>query len=198
MNWHFDFSFYHNLCYKYSNGSCDLILNIYISRSCLMVWWTLQSNEFWPLKLFSKDSRVHRDSSSQSESPLGSVWVHSFTFSYILGNVNVTFKLHFWSAPFQAFALIANPRLRLRHKYQMNIFQKMGKFENYIVFQFPLRSFFYCWLVLGFFVGFKFKNQTWWMYMDPRSTNNQTQWDYMDLEPPRTRLSGSTWTWIWL
>jgi hypothetical protein len=48
-----------------------------------MVLKKIQSNEFWPLKLFFKNLEVHQDSNSQSESPLRSVWVHSLTLSYI-------------------------------------------------------------------------------------------------------------------
>jgi hypothetical protein len=41
------------------------------------------------------------------------VWAHSFTFSRIPKNVNVTLGLHFWPTPFHALALVANPRLGL-------------------------------------------------------------------------------------
>jgi hypothetical protein len=46
-----------------------------------------QSNEFWPLKQFSKNSEVHQNFNSQSGSPLGSVWVHFLTLSYTLGSM---------------------------------------------------------------------------------------------------------------
>ncbi len=42
------------------------------------------------------------------QSPLGNVWVHSFTFSYTTDNVNVIFKLHSQPTPFHALALVAS------------------------------------------------------------------------------------------
>ncbi len=43
---------------------------------------------------------------------LGIVWVHSFTLSGTSKNVNVTPRLQSWFAPFHAFALVTNSRLR--------------------------------------------------------------------------------------
>jgi hypothetical protein len=82
-----------------------------------MVQKTFQFNEFWPFKLLSKNSKVYRDSNSQSESPLGNVWAHSLTFSCFPRNVSVTTKLHFRPAPFHALALVTNPRPRLRSRH---------------------------------------------------------------------------------
>jgi hypothetical protein len=47
-----------------------------------MVWRNLQFNEFSPFKLIFKYLGIHQNSNSQNKSPLGNVWVHSFTFSY--------------------------------------------------------------------------------------------------------------------
>jgi hypothetical protein len=56
-------SFDHNLCFRCANESYKLILDIYVPRS--FQWYKKRfSNEFWPLQLLSKDSRVHRDSNS--------------------------------------------------------------------------------------------------------------------------------------
>ncbi len=74
--------------------------------------YEFQSNEFWPLKSLSKDSKVHKDSNSQIGSPLGSAWAHSFTF---FRSVNVIPKLHFQPAFFHAFALVANQMLGSWH-----------------------------------------------------------------------------------
>jgi hypothetical protein len=37
---------------------------------------------FWPLQLLSENLEIHQDSNSQSGSSLGSVEVHSLTFSH--------------------------------------------------------------------------------------------------------------------
>jgi hypothetical protein len=80
-----------------------------------MVWVNLQSNEYWPLKLLSKYSKVHRNSTSQNGNPLENIWAHSLTLSYTPKSVNVILTLHFRLAPSTPFALVVNPRLRLWH-----------------------------------------------------------------------------------
>ncbi len=57
---------------------------------------------FDPFKLLFKNLEVHRDSNSQSGSPLRSVWADSITFYRTLGNVNVIHGLDFRPAPFHA------------------------------------------------------------------------------------------------
>ncbi len=69
--------FCHNLCFKYPNGSCMPIFDIFVSRAFPWYKKTFQSNEFWPLKSLSKNSKVHWDSNSENESPFTNVWVHS-------------------------------------------------------------------------------------------------------------------------
>jgi hypothetical protein len=78
-----DLSFGHNLCVKCSNGSCEPILDIYVPRA--FQWYKELSNPmgFWPLKLLSEDSGVHRDFNSQSGSSFGNVHVQ-FSHSPIL------------------------------------------------------------------------------------------------------------------
>jgi hypothetical protein len=77
----FGLSFGHNLCFKYPNGSWEPILDIYVSRA--FQWYKELFNPMnfnpcnWPLK-------IQMDSHSQSGSSLGSVGVHSFTFSCTL------------------------------------------------------------------------------------------------------------------
>jgi len=76
-------SFGHHLCFKYSNESCEPIFDIYISRAfqCYKELFNPMYFDLWNISLnyLFKDSKFHRDSTSQSESPLGSVWVHSLT-----------------------------------------------------------------------------------------------------------------------
>jgi hypothetical protein len=84
------------------------------SKSFLMIQGTLQSNEFWPLKLISADSGVHWDSNSQNGSSLGSVRVHSFTLSCIPRSMKCDSQARSWPTPLQTLALVVNPRLGLR------------------------------------------------------------------------------------
>jgi hypothetical protein len=74
-------SFGHNLCYKYSNGSCEPILDIYFSRT--FQWYKEFFNPMScdPSKLFFENLGIHRDSNSQNGRSLGSAWAHSLTFS---------------------------------------------------------------------------------------------------------------------
>jgi hypothetical protein len=67
---------------------------------------------FGPLESVYENLGIHQDSNFQSESPFGSVWAHSLTFSHILKNVYVTPELHFQPTHFHALALVMNLRLR--------------------------------------------------------------------------------------
>jgi hypothetical protein len=80
-------SFGHNLCFKYSNGTCKLILNICIPRSFQWYKELFNPMSFDFLKLLFENLKTHWDSNSQSGSPFGSVWVHSLTLSYTPGNM---------------------------------------------------------------------------------------------------------------
>ncbi len=79
--------FGHNLCFKYSNGTCEANLNIYVLRTFQWYKEIFNPKIFDPLQSFSENSKVHWDFNSQSGSPLGSVWVHSLTPSYTLGSM---------------------------------------------------------------------------------------------------------------
>jgi len=75
-------SFGHNLCFKFSNGSCKPILDIFVSKS--FHWY---KERFNPMSFDSSNRSLNiwqygKDSNSQSGSPLGSVWAHSCTPSY--------------------------------------------------------------------------------------------------------------------
>ncbi len=107
-----DPSFGHNLCFKYPNGLCELILDICVPinfqwykelfnpMSCdfcnrpLKIWWSI-----WTL---TPKVKVH----------LG-VWRFIPPHSYNLKNMMIP-MLHFWPTPLQALALVTNPRLGLR------------------------------------------------------------------------------------
>jgi len=61
----------------------------------------------------SKNSKVHWDSNSQSESSLGSVRVHSLTFSYILGSMKCDSRASFLAYIFVSLCLGRKPKARV-------------------------------------------------------------------------------------
>ncbi len=107
--------FGHNLCFKCSNGSYEPILNIYVSRTfqwykerfhpLSFVPWNLI---FWKFGTPIFKMRVHLR-------VWGFIRSHSSTLP---GEWDVTPGLPSWPAPLQAFALVVNPRLGLRHQQQ--------------------------------------------------------------------------------
>ncbi len=105
-----DLSFGHNLCFKCLNGSCELILDIYIPRAFQ-----------WYKKLFNLMGSTPAISFWIFRSPTHKVGVHLRVWGFIpshsptlSGAWNVTLRLHTWPAPLQALALVASPRLGLR------------------------------------------------------------------------------------
>jgi hypothetical protein len=78
-----------------------------------MVYGNFQSNELWPLKLFFKNSRVHWDSNSQNGSSLGSVWVHSFTFSYTPENMKCDSQASFSARTFASLCFGCKPKIKV-------------------------------------------------------------------------------------
>jgi hypothetical protein len=104
----------HKLCFKYPNGSCNPILNIYISRA--FRWY----KELFNLMSFDSCNCLLKIQKSigilipEVRAHLGVcgfIPSHSLTFS---GTWNVTPRLHSWPAPLQALALVMNPKLRLQ------------------------------------------------------------------------------------
>jgi len=92
-------SFSHNLCFKNSNGSCEPILDIYIPRSFQCYKEIFNPMSFGPLLSPFEDSRVHWDSNSQNGNSLGSVGVHSLTFSCTPRSMKCDSQAHSWIAP---------------------------------------------------------------------------------------------------
>ncbi len=66
------------------------------------------------------------DSNSHNGSSLGSVRVHSLTLFALPGACDVTLESPSWPTTLQPLALVASPRLRLRHypplKEEVNVF----------------------------------------------------------------------------
>jgi hypothetical protein len=112
-----DYSFGHNLCFKYSNWSCEIILNMYVPRA--FQWYTKLFNpmSFDPCNCPLKIWKSVRTSTPKVRVDR-SVNVHSLTF-LLLKVWNVTPKIHFWLTPLQALILIVSPRPGLRHIIQV-------------------------------------------------------------------------------
>ncbi len=102
-------SFGHSLCFKYLNGSCETILDIYVSR--VFQWYKELFNPmgFDPCNLSLKVW----DSNSQSGSSLGNVRVHSLAFSCTPGSMKCDSWAHSWPTPLQTLTLVTSPRLGL-------------------------------------------------------------------------------------
>jgi hypothetical protein len=108
-----DPSFGHNLCFKCPNVQCEPILDIYIPWDFQRYKKTPQAIEFWPLKLLSEVSRVHRNSISQSGSCLRSVRVHSLTLSHTPGSMWCDSWAFSWPALLQPLCLGREPKARV-------------------------------------------------------------------------------------
>jgi hypothetical protein len=110
-----DLSFGHNLCLKCPNGSCEPILDSYIPRS--FQWYKKLFNPMG-FDLCNRSLKIWESIGTPTPkvgTHLG-VWGFIPSHSHTLpGAWNVTLGLPSWPAPLQALALIASPRLRLRH-----------------------------------------------------------------------------------
>jgi hypothetical protein len=109
-----DPSFGHNLCFKYSNGSCKPILDIYVSR--VFQWYNEFFNpiSFGPWNCLLKIQKSSKTPTLKMGTHLGMCEFIPSHFLTFLRVGNVIPELHFWLTPLQAFALIASPRLGLR------------------------------------------------------------------------------------
>jgi hypothetical protein len=109
-----DLSFSYNLCFKYPNGSCELIINIYVSRS--FQWYKEIFNPMnfnpWNCPLKIQESIGTLTFKVRAHLQLcGFIPSHFLTLP---GAWNVTPRFHSWFAPLQAITLIANPKLGLQ------------------------------------------------------------------------------------
>ncbi len=105
-------SFDYNLCVKCPNGSCEPILDIYVSRA--FQWYKFfQSNGFWPLKLLSENLGIHRDSNSESGSSFGSVRAHSFTLSYTPRSMKCDSRASYLACTFPSPCLGRKPKAKV-------------------------------------------------------------------------------------
>jgi hypothetical protein len=108
-------SFDHNLCFRFLDESCEPISNIYIPRA--FQWYR---EHFNPMSFDPCDRSLNIRESTRTPTPkvgvpLG-VWGFIPSHSLALpGAWNVTLGLSSWPVLLQALALVASPRLGLRH-----------------------------------------------------------------------------------
>ncbi len=85
--------FGHNLCFKCSNGSCEPILNIFISIAFQWYKELFNPMSFDPLKLFFESSGIHLDSNFKVGAHLG---VCGLILSFFYTFMNM--KCGFWAS----------------------------------------------------------------------------------------------------
>jgi hypothetical protein len=113
-------SFGHNLCFRCPNEQCEPILDIYVSRA--FQWYKKRHKplSFNPSNHFLK----FRDSTGTPPPKMGiALGMWGFTPSHFLtlpGVCDVTPWLPLGPQPCNPFALVASPRLRLRHYHLKN------------------------------------------------------------------------------
>jgi hypothetical protein len=106
-----DLSFGHNLCFKCSNGSCEFILNIYVSI-------TFQ----WCEKLFNPMGFDHYNHCLKIQESIGTptpkMGVHLGVWGIIPSHSFCILGLPSWPITLQALTLVTSPRLGLQ---QLNL-----------------------------------------------------------------------------
>jgi hypothetical protein len=108
-------SFDHNLYFRCPNGSCEPISDIYVPRAFRSYKECLNPMSFDPCNCSLKIWESSRTPTPKMGVPLG-VWgfIPSKFFAHS-GAWNVTPKIPSWPTILQALALVASPRLGLRH-----------------------------------------------------------------------------------
>ncbi len=115
-NWTLDSKpfFGHNLCFKYPNGSCKPILDIYVLKA--FQWY----KEVFNLMNFDACNSLLKIRKSIG-TPTPKVGTHLGVWKFIpshsltlLGAWNMTPWFHSWPPPLQAFVLVMSPGLGLR------------------------------------------------------------------------------------
>jgi len=101
----FSHSFGHNLRFNDPNGSCELILDIYVLRA--FQWYKKRFN---PMSFDPYNCSLKIQKSIKTLTP--KVGAHLGVWGFILSH-SPTFPLHSWPTPLQALALVASQRLGL-------------------------------------------------------------------------------------
>jgi len=109
------FFFGHNLCFRYPNGSCEPILDIYVPRTFQCFSEIFNPMGFEPLNFFLKIWESIGTPTLKVGAHLG-IWRFIPSHSPTLPRAwNVTPRFHSWPAPLQALALVVSPRVGLQH-----------------------------------------------------------------------------------
>ncbi len=103
-------SFGHNLCLKFPNGTCKIILDIYVPRA---FWW--YNELFNPMGFDPYNCFLKIWESIRTPTPKVGAHLKAFENLTLPGAWDVTLGLPSWPAPLQALSLVASPRLGLRH-----------------------------------------------------------------------------------
>jgi hypothetical protein len=130
----FGLPFGHNLCFRCPNGQCKPILDIYVS---INFQWYKRLFKVMGFDCYNCTLKIREsiwDSNSQHGSSLGSVRVHSLTLFALLGTCDATLGSFSWPVTLHPLAVVASPRLRLRHLGSVNSY--LGKFPNFNFFFF--------------------------------------------------------------
>ncbi len=122
--------------FKYSNGSCELILDIYVPKAFQWYKELFNPMSFDPcnhlLKIWESIRTLILNLLVMMDSKPSQVGTHLGVWGFISshsptipGAWNVILELHLWPTPLQAVALIASLRLRLRQISSMLINNKL-------------------------------------------------------------------------
>jgi hypothetical protein len=108
-------SFGHNLCFRCSNGWCELILDIYVPRAFQWYNERLKTLRFDP---YNRPLNIQESTGTPTPKvePLGGVRVHSLTPSHTPGSMLCDSRLPSWPTTLQTLALVTSPRLGLQQK----------------------------------------------------------------------------------
>jgi hypothetical protein len=123
-------SFGHNLYFKCRNGSCEPIFYIYVTKTFQKYNEFFSPMNFDPLQSPSENLRIHRDSNSWSGSSLGSVGVHSLTFSYILESMKCDSRASLLAHTFANLCLGCEPKVRVVTKHSTCVYKAPTSFTN--------------------------------------------------------------------
>jgi hypothetical protein len=104
-------SFGHNLCFKYSNGSCEPILDIYVSKA--FQWHNERFNpmNFNPWNLPLKIRESIETSTSKVGAHLRVCGFNPSHFPTLPWTWSVSFGFHSWPTTLQSLALVTSSRL---------------------------------------------------------------------------------------
>jgi hypothetical protein len=108
-------SFGHNLCFRYPNGSCEPILNIYV-----LIVFQWYKKIFNPMNLnhWSRFLKIQKSIGTLTPKMGAHLGVWRFIpshFPTLSEEWNVTPRFSSWPTPLQALVLVASPRLGLWH-----------------------------------------------------------------------------------